>query len=1858
MKTKFMKVKTLCMVAVLLLSTVTIPCWASVLPIPLPDGETPKPGVWYSDFTALKQFADKEGRPLVLIASSTGCSQCSTFASRVFNNTAFQKWVSEQPYYFCKVQAISGNWSYGEQRAILNTVGGGSLPRFSVYWNRTNYDGQTGVRCRDITVCAFSYDVQKTEDFITKYAGGYVPKPDYVGGGFAEPTEYTVTNGIVTQVEFRLTRDTEFKGVVATNQLVCTLNETTTWTNEDSIVWMDDVEKVIPFELAVENLDYGVTNVYNVSLLDDKGEVRSSATVTALPLPYLGGAFATTSYVVTNGHVVAVNLAFMREDYKKAHVATNRLVTAYYPSGVSTNDLVWDVGTTTLNYELKLDSVRMDPAMTNELEPTLYSDVGDFKGKAHVTVVPYPDFGGEFAVGANKCDRLAVIAGETDAVTIPLVRLNPSQEGTNVLVATYKVQVEEDAFWEYYTNTVYSYSVVTNTIVLTNRSDTIVEDWSLPETNRSAYAWLRCDPASVSSATNRVYDVEPQDYRLDETNHVCSTVIPYETNAWREVEAEGGTVSIPATMVAYEIGTATNAVAEVVKTHTPATSHVETISVTNVVVFAEGEKTAMVTLPLPVDRTGPVRRILTDGEISLTLFKADGVTLAEGNGESSIGIDAVDAESVKNAPANPYWIGERTAETLGWGEWTMDLDAATQKVAAAEGEAYTLILVGGSKWCPDCVNVDRWLLDQPAFAEWARRRNIACVTIDIPRIGETGPSLLSYESYYASERYFTACTNGFAVVVNEDDVRWQSGAAYLARHNVPMEGNGGTNATDIAARNAWLFQTSTEEGGLCRPDCLDEQNEQTGRFKTGVPCLIVKDKTGRVIGRNFQFNNESPEAFKDCYIDRLDELLRQAEDTSEEANDSHLTTTGEMPTHGSIGKSLSYNDVNDWYRVRTSAVGQTVSYHLSGTNDAEVTLSVVQVDGKILNVLEKSTGSLTNGVAVAAKIPSADCFVRVSVPLRSGVATGFFALTNESPTVAAYTLTSDFTLSPTEKVQTYTAEEGDAPSVKLQIEAGRKYKLVGAGGIADDCLEYDEATGLYVARETGSVEVPLVAATLAYQEWNPGQVAFEVTSGVETEPADAFITHTVRVKRRNGLSGIAQIRVEVAEGSTELTEIFAFDEAGAVHTWNEGDNEDWVLKVRVLANGSCDGTQTLNLKLNALEESNVPVDEEKSVYTLTILDDEKTASPGKLCIVSTTPAKAGRYVYAKAGEGVKVELGRVQGTDGTVRGTLTTTQGASLNATEFEWTSRDARTKTAALSLENVKAGSSVNVKLVPQDGARVVSSESAFTVKVIADDAPTFEEEKVSYTIYKSVAMHEKTVAVDNVLAGTVKATKIAGTLPAGIKAAYDATRKVLVFSGVPTARAGMYETVYQVSTGSVKGLVLGVTFTVVDPVKPSAMTGEVLNEACAKARTFRDLQVYDAEDLGRLIGLVTLTVPPSGRVSAKYASASGTVSLVAKNWSEIGADNALTAELQGTTMKTKDYSMTVTAKWDGTLVCTLRDAEEKRFVLTPNAAVCAPLDGNAAAWEGYYTASLAQKNPEDASILAKGDGYLTLRMTSKAAIAKGRMAYAGVLPNGKAFTGSRTLWGYYHAAFEKTVLAYLPVFNTSSSDDVSGLVLITQNAKAEHLDSRRSVYNGKTEFGFFDANRFIWTSKEGRKAGRVYEAKFDVYGGIYDETEDFAGCCIETFTTELLTFFAMPQFLDETVVWSTDDTQVSAAPLKKKVGRTEVEVNNLALVSQKNAQGLTLAFNRATGVVSGTFNLAIDGQTVRTTYKGIVLPGWGRASCSDCSAPSETQKRPFVSGTCFFKQNETYKVGSGNLKTVRLTSACPFSIGLEEVK
>ena len=98
----------------------------------------------------------------------------------------------------------------------------------------------------------------------------------------------------------------------------------------------------------------------------------------------------------------------------------------------------------------------------------------------------------------------------------------------------------------------------------------------------------------------------------------------------------------------------------------------------------------------------PAGKFALGGSALLTLCDSDGVR------HSTNAIHFVEKE---NGNGNPLWIGERDANTLKFGEWTMDLDVATNKVAAFDGAAYTLVSVQGSLWCPDCGNADRNFMD-------------------------------------------------------------------------------------------------------------------------------------------------------------------------------------------------------------------------------------------------------------------------------------------------------------------------------------------------------------------------------------------------------------------------------------------------------------------------------------------------------------------------------------------------------------------------------------------------------------------------------------------------------------------------------------------------------------------------------------------------------------------------------------------------------------------------------------------------------------------------------------------------------------------------------------------------------------------------------------------------------------------------------------------------------------------------------------------------------------------------------------------------------------------------------------------
>ena len=232
----------------------------------------------------------------------------------------------------------------------------------------------------------------------------------------------------------------------------------------------------------------------------------------------------------------------------------------------------------------------------------------------------------------------------------------------------------------------------------------------------------------------------------------------------------------------------------------------------------------------------------------------------------------------ENSNNNPLWLGEKNTDELGWGEWTMDLDVATGKVAMAEGESFTLVCVQGSRWCPDCANTDAnflGLTDEKGdnrFRRWAESNHVALAVVDIPNYGErdgTDPETCRSPSMFSRTAY---AANGAL----------RSGRYYLSRKMISDD-----DARTMRARCHFLASSNTDKGGFHRP-------EDPNPYRTGVPTFVLLRKDGSVAARLVRFSVVSPGAADRAnwgnFIARFDEMLKSASDSGEIAN-NHWSTT-------------------------------------------------------------------------------------------------------------------------------------------------------------------------------------------------------------------------------------------------------------------------------------------------------------------------------------------------------------------------------------------------------------------------------------------------------------------------------------------------------------------------------------------------------------------------------------------------------------------------------------------------------------------------------------------------------------------------------------------------------------------------------------------------------------------------------------------------------------------------------------------------------------------------------------------------------------------------------------------------------
>ena len=1189
----------------------------------------------------------------------------------------------------------------------------------------------------------------------------------------------------------------------------------------------------------------------------------------------------------------------------------------------------------------------------------------------------------------------------------------------------------------------------------------------------------------------------------------------------------------------------------------------------------------------------------------------------------------------KNTADNPLWIGERTAETLAFGEWTADFDLATNKVAQTAGDAYTLVSVGGSLWCPDCANTERNFLgvtdasgSTNRFRAWAADNNVALVALDIPNVAADGtpkaPTLLSrtaFETTLARAREFPA-SGADAALTN---ALLRSGLGYLTRKGVTDEA-----AAAALERNFSLVAA----GGLLRSPLDANPN------RTGVPIFVLLRKDGTAAARLTRFASASPMADARAkwgdIIKRFDEMLALAADPDDPhydlgpANDAPGEDAPPLAAdNGTAQGELSHADFRDVFRLDGMDGNALQKVTVKGTTGARVALSFLTTTtngGERVTLGAPVVGALTDNGFSAERTFTASGTYYVEVA-GANITNAEFAVDNPTNmNFHAYTLKSEVVLVPQEARATAKAGAG-SKAVTMRLEKGAMYRIEGLDATAvGDALAPDGREHFFTALKDGDVALTTKVDTVTYQIWKPGTVGFvQAARTVRENVGEVQVT----VARTGGASGAVELTVALDEEKTTLyysedgskgAPRFAFETATLV--WADGETGEKTVTVKVEDDTRFDGTGVVALALEQTTGDGTP-EVGVAAFALTVTDDD-TQSAGKAAFVGAEPYFArAKTVYVREGEAATVKVGRVEASDGpvTVRvkaSPATVTLGGDVADGVLAWANHKSDTKTVTVS--GLAAGKTATLTLAnATDGLKILSASNSVKVVAVATNAPAFESDAAALALTRYVAASN----VYNVVGcpeGTTKLTftKLSGTLPAGLKAAWDADANALALSGVPTAKAGRYTPVYQVSARvgnrTVPGLTLALAITVVDVAAPGVDGEEALNPALAKTRTFRDLPVLGADEKNtpRLVGTLQVTVPATGRVSAKLLCETGTVSFIARNWTEADDDGTMMAELVGA--KT-GWTMTLKATADGALKATVENGAGEFGEAETDGRLWSKTD-SAEAWRGQYTVALrnAAVTETVAGLAPRGDGYLTLKMTSATAWNAGRMTWAGHLPNGTAVSGSATLARGLGGA--EDCWTHLPVYVRSSRDVLAILMKVTENA-ASHDEPTSAC---QAVFEAADLAEASWRHRDA--AGLEYQIEWDVYGGAYSSSYDFAAYFEE---------FYKEGAVAPNLVFDVEDLRGTlAAGVPEAVDPIAVAIGEKALSIVKgegnNACRATLAFNRTTGVVSGTFRLPYtrtDGKatTVTATYRGVMLIGWGPGCGCDESLVTDVQLA-FVNG------------------------------------
>ena len=1295
---------------------------------------------------------------------------------------------------------------------------------------------------------------------------------------------------------------------------------------------------------------------------------------------------------------------------------------------------------------------------------------------------------------------------------------------------------------------------------------------------RGALPWPATGASSVEHFINSV-EKFIGDYQPAENNSGDFVVGDTENDRLEAVPGKTAFVSVPLSRTRASVPHP--AINSIVVTY-PRKQGVET----NEVVWAEGEETKYPKVEFATSVT-----LLPNEEITLDLLDSQGQLV----GTRHIWL----VEDPENSPKNPYWIGEKTVDTLGWGEWTADIEVATNKVAAAADSAWTLIGIVGSLWCPDCFRVDEYFLSDPAVKSWAEMNHVAFVAADIPNIGRSDvPVTLRY----------AASASGV------------SGAGYLSRHGVEIG-----DATACLERNYYFAQS------------LFHRPEDTNKNRTGVPIFVLLNKQGEMVGRFTRLANKSPtdSSHNAAYITRLSEMIAQAGDADEMGNNHYSTTATELFANGEAHEGqISQTDAVDTLRIVGVESGSEVTIAAEAADaqrNVAVGLTVLEVLDGASRVIASTNGVL-GGLTVAAQLDTkgAEWFVQISAAALSTDPSDPFSAENEGGTITPYSLAvSGVVLVPGETKSANKAADGGA-EVVLRLAEGENYRFAGlaAEGWEENLELIDEERGIYRSLSGGDVMLPVsqVGGELEYQVWRPGEVAFLDTGLELTEKAGLV---EISVVRTNGVSGAASVSVAadlsgVAPGRLvvgQCDEAGDFAETTPALEWAEGEDGARTFWIRVLDDEADDGDQSAVLSLT--NAANVIVADGRGSLAIVLAEDDLPL-PGRLAIVDVYPVASKDWtVYAPAGSEVIFTIARLGGAEGEASAALQLSVDGKavegddvydyIDGTEFTWQDKcrgEESVKDLELHVPDWAVGKTISVSFT---GSVARADPSARRLKVVVydDEAPSFADRSVSYNAVKT-SKFSADIPTSSAEGEVLKATKLSGSLPSGLKATFD--RGVLSIAGTPT-RAGTYAATYRVWAVRGDVSVPGGTVTVAISVSEA----KEICPALAKSRTFRDLQMVDG-DSRRLVGLLTLTIPPSGRVSASYACSEGRLGFTASGWEYDEDSSTFSAVLRCSRAAYSSYRLYVDQYADGTVRVEMFDPQFPLNLLVREARAEDAWSRTASsdAWQGQYTVACLYSGykaivDSDAAYFAHstGSACFTMKLVSRSAINSGRVMYAGWLANGLSVSGSSV------AARDGDGGIRVPIYMRASKDFFSAVCLVEKGAKANW----EANHGGETGFG----QRAItapddvdgwWTHRE-KTDDATFSCRYAVYGSYWEPTADI-GAVMEKTGVETTADFA------------TDLAEMPESPSRGAVVEGGVP-EALIMVGKSDiaTEGdVALRLDSRTGVASGAFRAIFEGGAVNVTVRAVALPGW-----TGCGCHGEPLDLPFLHGSGWFSDRVYYK-------------------------